>query len=609
MCPEGNRPSSGSNPSAGIAEYAPIDGAAWDEAQTILNRLYGKAGDGELDPLFADIAARIAAARAGRSPELKALDAARAGDAQWFVRPGRPAYCTYVDRLGGTLRGCAARIPYLAELNVGLFHPLPLLKCREGDSDGGFAVSDYRDVEPRLGTFDDLVALAADLRKADISLVLDVVCNHTAREHPWAQGFLAGDPAWRDFYIRLGSETDVAEWSAPLNQVFPDTAPGNFTHVPEAGGWLWTTFYPFQWDLNYANPRVFVEMLDVLLHLANAGAEGFRLDSAAYLWKAKGTSCRNLPQAHDILRALKLLVSIAAPSVFFLAEAIEDIDEVIPFFGAGADARECDLAYNNTPMTALWASLAEGDSDMFAQALTKASARPDHGAWLNYVRCHDDIIWPAVNALAPASRQTAWSRFFDGETFARGAAFQAPAGCAPSTCGMAASLCGVEDGKDGVERLKSLYTLIFALDGVPMIYMGDEIALTNDEGFRDDPQRAAELRWLNRPAMDWQKADRRHAPDGLEAEVFAHFVTLGSVLRRRPELAAAGPARPLPAPPAIAALVRETVGGVFIAAANLTAEPKTLDLDHDTHNLLTGEACGRRCELAPWQAVWLVGEA
>jgi len=586
-------------------DLLPAERRVWEQALAILDRLYGALSDVERLAMRRAIGSRIAAARDARRPELKQLDDLHARNPQWFRRAGRPAYCAYVDRFAGDLRGCIDHIPYLKRLDVGLFHPLPLLKCRPGDSDGGFAVSDYRDVEPALGTFDDLVAMADALREADIALVLDVVCNHTAREHEWARGFVAGDPRYKDFYIRLDSEAEVAAWSAQLHQVFPDTAPGNFTYDEAAGGWIWTTFYPFQWDLNYANPNVFVEMLDVLFHLANAGANGFRLDSATYLWKIKGTPCRNLPETHEVLRAMKLLVSLVAPSVFFLAEAIEDIAEVLPFFGASADARECDLAYNNTPMTALWASLAEGRSQIFDAALEGASQRPEHANWLNYARCHDDIIWPAVSSLASTQRQLSWSQFYNGagNTFADGMAFQAPAGMAPSTCGMAASLCGVGQGAEGLERLKSVYSLVFALEGVPMIYMGDEIALLNDRSFLDDPERAREIRWLHRPQMDWN-----HMTESDDARaMFDHIRMLCATLKAHPGIDLAGPPRPRAASDSLIAFERLGDDLRFVCIANLSSQSQFAPLPGGMTNLFTGEAVGGAVTLAPWQAAWFLG--
>ncbi|MDC7677816.1 alpha-amylase family glycosyl hydrolase [Asticcacaulis machinosus] len=503
--------------------------AHWQTACDALARLYSDRPD--YSAAMAELERRVINARSARPQVLNELDASRQHVPDWYLKPGRPAYCTYIDRFGKTLVGTSQHLDYLKELNIGIFHPLPLLKPREGNSDGGFAVADYRQTDPRLGGFDDLKQLAADLRDRDMSLVLDMVLNHTAKEHDWAQKQLSGDPAFQDFYIVLKSQTEVDAWEASLQDVFPDTAPGSFTYVPEASGWVWTTFYPFQWDLNYANPRVFTEMVDVLFYLANAGVEGFRLDSTAYLWKRKGTISRNLPETHDILRAFRALLSIVAPSVFLLAEAIESLDAVLPFFGTPQNP-ECDLAYNNGVMTALWGALADQKTDILQSVIAKTTAKPAHGQWLNYVRCHDDIIWLALADSVPMNRLQRWADFYAGkDSYAKGLSFQAPEGFPASGCGMAASLCGGLDDPQALDRLKLLYGVTYALDGVPLLYMGDEIGLENFEAFRDAPALRDEIRWLHRPDMDWGLAEKRRDAATPQGQMFDYLKTLSRRLK------------------------------------------------------------------------------
>jgi amylosucrase len=574
-------------------------------AHNVLHKLYG--ADAKMfKGLITDISRLVAKAKNARPPALKALDARRQSDPLWFAKPAKAAYCTYIDRFSNTLSGCVPHLSYLRALGIGLFHPLPLLRPREGDNDGGFAVADYGAVDPRLGTFDDLKELAAQLRAHDMSLVLDVVCNHTAREHGWAKAMLAGDPAFKDFYIVLKDEDEVKAWGASLSDVFPDTAPGSFTYDEGAKGWVWTTFYPYQWDLNYANPRVFMAMLEVLFTLANAGVEGFRLDSAAYLWKIKGTSCRNLAQAHDLLFAFRNLLSVVAPGTFLLAEAIEGLDEVVGYFGRDCDHSECDMAYNNTVMTALWGSLAEGNADAVTEALRLCQVKPAHGVWLNYVRCHDDIIWQALAPWVDQARLKAWSDHYGGKkgSFADGLAFQAPLGKALSTCGMAASLCGVGHDAYGLARLKLLYGVTYALDGVAMIYMGDEIALLNAPHFSDDPEKAAELRWLHRPKMDWQAAraiDDKTSPQG---DIFAYLQSLAKAQAAGlsaeeilcPAIPVAGFDRRL------LVLKRALKGGVFYGVANFGHESVPVPATLCGYDMITQTDV---TTLGPYQCVWL----
>ncbi len=575
----------------------------WYAAREALGRLYGKTSGHNFPVLMAEIARRIADASVARRAELRARDARRRDDPLWFKRPGRPAYSAYADRFGGTLKGCLDRIPHLQALNVGVFHPLPLLKARDGDSDGGFAVADFAEVDPKLGTFDDLKTLAGALRRADISLVLDVVCNHTAREHAWAQAWLAGDPDYADFYIAIRDEAELAAWSAHLVDAFPTTAPGSFTWCEDIQGWVWTTFNDFQWDLNYANPRVFLAMLDVFLDLANAGVDGFRLDSVAHLWKTKGTNCRNLPQAHDIIGALRHLIALVAPGTFLLAEASEAARDVVPFFGSEA-APQCHLAYNNTAMTALWAALAEGDGAIFDAALKATAQKPAHGHWLNYARGHGDIVWNALDPMADKPRQKRWTRFYaGGESFADGLSFQANAGEAASICGMASSLCGVADDAFGLDRLKLVYSIVYALDGVPMIYMGDEIALPNDRAFTGTD---ADVRWLHRPAMDWDAAGIATIDTTPQGEMYAYLRMLSEILMAMPGMAEAGPALPLAGRDGpVLAFARTLAKGRFLCVANLSDDNQMVRLRRPSTDLFDGLRLAGATSIPPWQVLWL----
>jgi amylosucrase len=587
--------------------------ALWPIVEARFEKVYGSdpRGPAVLERLRKSL---LEAAHARPEP-LRALDAARAADPAWLHAPGQSAYTFYVDRFAGDLNGLRGKLDYLTELGVRWLHPLPLLEPRPGDSDGGFAVADYRKVDPRLGTIDDLEALAGDLRARGMGLILDVVCNHTAREHAWAVKARAGDPAYRDYYIVLPDAQSTAARDRELIDVFPDTAPGSFTYDKEMGGYVWTTFYPFQWDLNYANPAVFAEMLEVLIFLAAKGAQGFRLDSAPFLWKQAGTACRNLPQTYEIVEAWRAALSIVAPGVVLLAEAIESVEDVLPFFGG--EAPGCNLAYNNVVMTALWAALADGDAAIARRCLAVASRKPAQGAWLNYVRCHDDLIWNALAAYAPASDLRRWSSAYGhGETFSRGRAFQTAEGGVPSTNGMAAALVGLASDADadslGARRLRLLYGIIHALDGWPLIYMGDEIGLDNDEAYQADPLRAGDGRWLHRPEMDWSLAARRGDAGALQADLFATFARLGQRARRLATLGVAGPARPVEVSSlGVLAFLRDEGARPFLCLANFADAPQDVDLPpafaQCAEDVLDGAPSpAGAVSLPPYGITWLV---
>ncbi|TXI51129.1 MAG: amylosucrase [Lysobacter sp.] len=493
-----------------------------------------------------------------RPAPLRASDEARERDPSWFLDQSTIGYSAYVDRFGGDLRGVAARVPYLQRLGVRYLHLLPFLQPREGDNDGGFAVRDYDAVAPALGRNDDLLALTARLREAGISLCADLVLNHTADDHAWARAAREGDPRYRDFYHLFPDRTLPDAYERTLGQVFPQTAPGNFTLVPGIG-WAWTTFYGYQWDLNWSNPDVFARMASTLLRLANRGIEAFRLDSTAYLWKTLGTDCMNRPEAHTILRALRAVCDIAAPGVLLKAEAIVPARELPPYFGlhdgaasgatndasvdqnADAIGDECHLAYHSTLMAGVWVALAEGRGDPLNAIVAQTPALPKGCGWLTYLRCHDDIGWNVLREEAAGDSECSpfdlsrIARFYAGETpdsYARGRAFQsAGVDHVHGTNGTAAALTGIDAAlargdADALARAEAryrlLYGIVFAAAGLPTLYMGDEIALGNDETYLDDPMRAAEGRWLHRPAMPWTIAEAaEHATQDGSAHALA----------------------------------------------------------------------------------------
>ncbi|CTP91898.1 sucrose hydrolase [Xanthomonas translucens pv. phlei] len=529
----------------------------------------------------------VAAAIRARPPALAELDAARAPD--WFGAPSMLGYSAYADRFAGTLAGVGERVPYLQELGVRYLHLLPFLRMRDGDNDGGFAVSDYGQVEPRLGDNADLVALTARLRDAGISLCADFVLNHTADDHPWALAAKRGDARYLDYYHHFADRDLPDRYERTLGEVFPHTAPGNFTWVEDAQAWLWTTFYPYQWDLDWSNPAVFGEMALALLHLANLGVEVFRLDSTAYLWKREGSDCMNQPEAHTILEALRALTDIAVPAVLLKAEAIVPMAQLPPYFGSGqARGHECHLAYHSTLMAAGWVALAAQRGDIVHGVIAQTPALPPACAWLSYVRCHDDIGWNVLqheaaggNGSAPFDLAQA-AHFFAGDvagSYARGEAFQSSGDGVHGSNGMSAALVGIEAAlADGdaealelaIRRLLLLYGVALAIPGVPLLYMGDELALGNDADYRRDPLRRHEGRWLQRPAMDWERAARRGDPDSVPGQVYTRLRRLIAARAATAALGAGQPLRALPlGNPALLGIAR---GTDFVAAYNFSAQ-------------------------------------
>jgi amylosucrase len=534
---------------------------ALPDAVEALHEVYGATVD--LHALGRDLLRRVVVAASHRDDALRRVDRRREIQPDWFQRPSMLGYVCYVDRFATTLRGVADRLDHLTDLGVTYLHLMPLLQTRPGDDDGGYAVSDYRSVQPELGTIGDLESLAAELRARDMSLCVDVVVNHTAYEHEWAAKARAGDPHYRAYYHVYDDRTLPDQYEAAMRDVFPQTAPGSFTWDDDLRGWVWTTFNPFQWDLNHANPHVFAEMLDVMLFLANRGADVLRIDAAPFIWKRAGTGSENQPEAHRLLQAWRALLRIAAPAVAFKAEAIVGSDQLVAYLGRHERFRpECDLAYHNQLMVMMWSSLATRDARLASVALERMADHPPSTAWCTYVRCHDDIGWAVMDedaaavGWAGADHRRFLAEFYAGRfagSFGAGADFQPDPGSGGTrTSGTAASLVGIEAALAthdepalirGIRRLLLLQSVAFSFGGVPLVYMGDEIGLVNDVGWRADATHARDNRWMHRPAMDWHAAALRHDESTVPGVIFGWFARLAAARRRIGSLHAAGPTR------------------------------------------------------------------
>ena len=533
------------------------------EAYEALNRLYGAEHD--MEEMCSLLLRVMLDAASTRSEELRLLDHRREIAPDWFQRENMVGYVCYVDRFSGTLAGLEGHLDYLEELKVTYIHLMPLLQPRPAPNDGGYAVMDYRSVDSGVGSMADLEHLSHELRTRGISLCIDLVVNHTAREHAWARGALAGDPHYRDFYLTFPDRSQPDAYERTLVDVFPTFAPGNFSWVSDLQAWVWTTFNDYQWDLNYGNPDVFAAILETMLFLANRGVEVIRLDAVPFMWKRMGTDCQNQPEVHLLLQAFRALVRIVAPAVAFKAEAIVPHHHLVQYLGKGARERtECDLAYNNQLMVQLWSSLAARETALMTHALLSMPSPPRHTSWVTYIRGHDDIGWAVSDADAAAAGFDGYRHreflndYFAGTfpgSFARGVLFQQNAATGDARIsGTAASLCGLEQALElgdellvdqAIRRLVLIYSVAFSYSGIPLIYMGDELALRNDRTYQDDPALAADNRWMHRPYMDWRAAGLRANRGTVENRVFSEFTRIIETRRRLPALHAAGSVVPL----------------------------------------------------------------
>jgi amylosucrase len=538
-----------------------------------------------------------AAAYAERPDELHRLDAQRLLTPDWLQQPRMFGYACYTERFAEDLRGVAKRLDHLEELGVTYLHLMPLLRPREGDNDGGYAVQDYRAVRGDLGTMDDLRDLATTLRERGISLCMDLVLNHVAREHEWAAKARTGDVNYRDYFHVFTDEAVLAAYEQTLPEVFPDFAPGNFTWDDDLQAWVWTTFNEFQWDLNWTNPAVLLEFAEIILGLANLGVEVFRLDAIAFLWKRLGTNCQNQPEVHAITQALRAVTRMAAPAVAFKAEAIVGPRDLVQYLGTGSHAgRVSDVAYHNSLMVQVWSMLAARNTVLARQALGALPATPATGTWITYVRCHDDIGWAIDDRDAYAVGVTGQghraflSDWYSGEfpdSWAEGLVFQEnPAtgdrrisGTAASLLGLGAGAASGPDVDNALARIFLAHAVVAGWGGIPVVWSGDELAQVNDPDWASEPGHEDDNRWAHRPRLDWSRAVARDDLRTVPGRVFSGLKHLAAVRAGLPQLHASADTEVLhDTDDGVLAVVRRHASGPFVGLYNVTEQARSFEL-------------------------------
>ncbi|MCA9173407.1 MAG: DUF3459 domain-containing protein [Planctomycetales bacterium] len=497
-----------------------------------------------------------ASAWAARPESLCEVDRQHINEPDWFQSERIVGGALYVDLFSENLCKARQHIPYFVDLGLTYLHLMPLFAVRPGNNDGGYAISNYRSVDPRLGTIDDLRQLASDLRAAGISLVLDFVFNHTADDHQWAQRAQAGEREYQDFYYMFPSREVPEQYERTLREIFPTVRRGNFTWHDGMRRWVWTTFNSFQWDLNYGNPAVFRAMLDEMLFLANVGVDILRLDAVAFIWKQMGTSCENLPEAHAVIQAFNHVARLSAPSLLFKSEAIVHPDEVVRYIGPD----ECQISYNPTLMALLWESLATRRTDLLVQTLSHRHRLPEGTAWVNYLRCHDDIGWTfddldaAAIGINARDHRRFLNDFYTGQfpgSFARGIPFQENHATGDMRIsGTMASLAGLEQAVESddetkkelaVRRMMLLHGITLSIGGIPLLYLGEEWGMLNDYDFALDPAKAGDSRWIHRPRMQWDYLDELNDTIGgtgsIRSRIFKSTQRLIALRKQLPALA------------------------------------------------------------------------
>ena len=605
----------------------------WLRLFKLLFRLYGSRYDFFYH--VEQILTTTAEAWAKRPEDLRTLDRHRINEPDWFQSEHVVGGALYVDLFSENLNRMREHVDYFKSLGLTYLHLMPLFAVRPGDSDGGYAISNYRSVDPQLGTIDDLRLLAKDLREAGITLVLDFVFNHTADDHQWAQLAQSGNREYQEFYYIFPDRTKPDQYEQTLREIFPTVRRGNFTWHDGMQQWVWTTFNSFQWDLNYSNPAVFHAMLQEMFFIANTGVDVLRLDAVAFIWKQMGTSCENLPEAHLLIQAYNCLARIATPGLLFKSEAIVHPDEVVKYISP----KECQISYNPTLMALLWESLATRRVSLLNQTLAHYHQLPPDTAWVNYLRCHDDIGWTFDDRDAASIGINAYDHrkflndFYTGQfpgSFARGVPFQENLVTGDMRIsGTMASLAGLEQAieeKDekkrdmAIRRIMLLYGITLSIGGIPLIYLGEEWGMLNDYDFVKDPAKSGDTRWIHRPKMKWEYLDHLNGGPkvkngSIHEKVFKSIQKFIQLRKKLPALAGQDMTLVPTANEHVLSYLRTYDGHRLIILANFSEQPQKIN-----GNILRTTGMGRFFEdiieektyptsepvtLDPYQILWL----
>ena len=610
---------------------------------SLFHLLYGERDDFEDQALY--LVETMARQYINRSEQLKTRDIEREKDHNWFLSQKWVGMALYTDGFASNLKGLEEKLAYFQELGVNMIHIMPILECPAGKSDGGYAISDFRRVDQRIGSNDDLSQLSDSLQKRGILLTLDVVVNHTSEEHAWARRACQGEKKYQDYYYLFDNREIPDMFEETMPEVFPENAPGNFTWNEEMQKWVMTVFNNYQWDLNYSNPAVFIEMLDIILFWSNQGADIIRLDAVAFLWKKIGSTCQNEREAHLILQLMKDCCQVTAPGVLFIAEAIVAPVEITKYFGEDAiNAKECEIAYNASLMALLWDAVATKNAKLLYQGLKSLPDKLERATWLNYVRCHDDIGLgfddTDIRAVGyePARHRKFLIDYYTGnyaDSDARGFPFAQNHNTGDARIsGSLASLVGLETALESndhrridnaIQHILLLHSLILSFGGIPLLYYGDELGTLNDCDFLNDEHKAHDTRWTHRPNFDWDRAELRHQQGSIEQQIFDASRKMIAVRKEIPAFADFNNRELIAVEnPHLFVFSRfnltRTTGGVLVVT-NFDARPQYLDLNHShiksvlsyghLKDLVSGERpviVKDKLVIPPFRFYWLSGQ-
>ena len=594
-----------------------------DELRWLYMELY------QNDDMFAELCSQLYRFYKERRQKLRNRDEKREQEPDWFKKKNMLGMMLYIDTFAGNLQGMKTKIPYLKRCNVNCVHLMPFLDSPEGRSDGGYAVADFRKVRPDLGSMEDLAEFADACHQQEMNVCMDFVMNHTSEDHEWARRARNGEGEYMSRYFFYDSYDIPAQYERTVPQVFPTTAPGNFTWLPEVGHHVLTTFYPYQWDLNYKNPRVFNEMMYNFLCLANQGMDIIRIDAVPYIWKELGTQCRNLPQVHTIVRMMRMIAEIVCPSVVLLGEVVMEPEKVVPYFGT-VEKPECHMLYNVTTMATTWNSVATRDIRLLKQQMDIVNSLPKEYTFLNYLRCHDDIGWGLDFGtlrrwgMEEVSHKRFLNDFFTGKvegSVSRGELYNDdPVTQDARFCGTTASMCGLESAgfeqdekktDDAVRMILMLHAYMLTQSGIPMLYSGDEVGQVNDYTYKEDPKKREDSRYVHRGAFRWELAEYSRDENTVQGKIFHGLNRMEEIRRNLRVFDTDASVYTYDVKDnSILCILRECEGERFFGIFNFNDNPRTAWMKEEGayRNLMTGEEIELNNVELPGHGFLLIGD-
>jgi glycosidase len=491
---------------------------------------------------------------------------------------------------------------------AGLVSGIHILPFYPSTSDDGFSVQDYRAVDPALGDWDDVAELGRDFR-----LMFDAVINHISAGSDWFRGFLAGDPRYRDYFIVVPGSPDLSAVIRP--RALPLLTRFATPHGEQA---VWTTFSDDQVDLNYANPAVLLEVVDILLLYVERGAELIRLDAIAFLWKEIGTACLHLPQTHRAIQLMRAVLDLAAPWVLLITETNVPHQDNLSYFGDGVN--EAQLVYNFALPPLVLHSLRTGRATELAAWAAGLQLPSNRVTFFNFLASHDGIgLNPARGLISPADidalvEQTlkhggliSYKHNPDGT--------RSPYEMNISYFDALSDPAGEEPLARSVDRFMAVQAIMLSLAGMPGIYFH---SLFGSRGWPEGVALTGRSRTINRQKFQRAELEQELAdPDSLRHAVFQRYAALLRVRAASPAFNPYGEQQVLDGGPSIFALLRTAPAGDarVLCLQNVSGEPAVAALELGTifgrvagvRDIITGEpvALSGPLHLEAYQTLWL----